>query len=483
MKEQLTKALELSQVKELASTFADDKQEAIQQETELQGGFDSLMSQKTKVINTLTTQHNDQSAILTQINQEVGENENAEATAQGTLTNEQTYLSGISQQESDLTAMYHQRQQDRTDEKNAVQQATTMLMQEAPALLQMQRKLNHRNAAGNALLQTDRAGAGNECPACRKAAAFLSRKAKQVHSELLATAAATTGAADTLGPVVQQLHDLIGHLHDQATAEKAHKDWCDSELHETNTKKYKHDSLIEKLKADIEDTDAVLGEKQQQVEDTAEAIKELDGGFGEVTTMREKAKADYDAEHTDYVAAITALNQAIDLLGDFYRDQALVQMKVRAVKQVDVPGMSARSDAPTQDSLTGGYVRKGGSHVVTTIKTTRQEFEAGKHDLELFETKQVEDYAVDKSTYANNRNGLVEAGNRLAAEVQTAQSLMAQHKDDLSSNEKESASAATYLAQLGGSCAALVEHFDDRVKMRADEEQAITDTINVLSSA
>ena len=107
------------------------------------------MKEKTEQLTSLINQRDTQQAILTQVNQEIGENENAEATAKATLQDEQAssparselqptaaldglsrtaipknatkltfdhatskiyarerYLSRIQQQESDTTAMY-----------------------------------------------------------------------------------------------------------------------------------------------------------------------------------------------------------------------------------------------------------------------------------------------------------------------------------------------------------------------------------------
>merc|ERR1719263_973192 len=92
----------------------------------------------------------------------------------------------------------------------------------------------------------------------------------------------------------------------------------------------------------------------------------------------------------------------------------------------------------------------------------------------------VPDYENDKSTYEGNRAALVDAGNRLAAELQTAKAALATYEGDLKSNEEASAAAASYLAQLGGSCGALLAHFEDRVAMRAAEHKSISEAVDIL---
>merc|ERR1719160_2078106 len=126
----------VAQVKDLGSTFMDDKQSSIDQEEELNSAFQNLMAQKAQQLASLTTQRNTQQAILNKVNQELGENENAEATAKSTLQDENKYLSTIQAQEQDTTAMYEQRVADRAEEKKAVMAAIGVLQSENPSLLQ-----------------------------------------------------------------------------------------------------------------------------------------------------------------------------------------------------------------------------------------------------------------------------------------------------------------------------------------------------------
>merc|ERR1719152_738892 len=131
--------------------------------------------------------------------------------------------------------------------------------------------------------------------------------------------------------------------------------------------------LVEEFKSKIEETKAEIAEKQQAISDTADSIATADKEYAELKDVREKAKADFEAELADYKDAIQSLNRAIDILADFYRNEAFVQED-----QVPVPGAAARAATPEMATLTGGYVKKGGGHVVKILKTTREDFSAGQ---------------------------------------------------------------------------------------------------------
>jgi len=461
----------VGQVQELAATFAEDKQSSIDQENELNEAFNTLMKEKQEQLAILIQQRDQQQAVLNQVNQEIGENENAEATAKSTLQDEQAFLSMIQGMERDTTQLYEMRQKDRAEEKEAVTKAITVLSQEAPSLMQMRATVR-------------RVSLKAPCRTCNKAALLLKNAAQHLHSELLATAAMTTGSGEALIPVIGQLTDLVRRLDEQQHAEEEHKAWCENELAETNKQKSHHEMLVAQLKQSIEETEAVIAEKKQAIADTLDAIKTADEEFKEMEAVRAKEKQDYEAEHADYVDAINALNQAIDILGDFYRE-SFVQgpMSFVQVHQVPVPGASVKADVPEMQTLTGNYVRKGGGHVVNILKTTRQDFEAGKHHLEQEEEQAVKDFLASKAAYEKSRADLVDAGNRLNAELQTASLALTQYQSDLASNEDKVMSLTNYLAQVGGSCNMLIENFGMRTKMRNDEKEAITQAINVLQSA
>jgi hypothetical protein len=468
----------VDQVQELGNTFADDKQSSVDQETELDTAFQSLMAQKTQQLNSLVSQRDTQQSILTQVNQELGENQNAEATAKATLIDEQTYLSAIQAQESDTTMMYEQRVKDRAEEKQAVNGAVGVLQKENPSLLQKGARRARRGALKHAA-RALKAKSSPVCEKCRSAALYLRQQAASLHSELLATAAMATGSGQTLGPVITQLHDLVGRLDDQQKAEEEHKEWCENELAVTAQTKSKHEMIVAQLKTKIEDTEGDIADKEQSIKDTAEAIQDADTEYTELKGVRAKAKADFEAEHGDYKDAISALNQAIDLLGDFYRsaDTGFVQ-----ADQVYVPDGAGRNDAPSM-GITGSYQKKGGAAVVKILADTRKEFSVGMDNLERQEAQQVADFGASTDAYKKTRADLVDAGNRLSAELQAAQLSLTQLKTDLKDNEDKVTDAENYLIQVGGSCNMLIKNFDERTKLRDDEKTAIQNAIQVLQSA
>merc|ERR1719473_2290648 len=119
--------------------------------------------------------------------------------------------------------------------------------------------------------------------------------------------------------------------------------------------------------------------------------------------------------------------------------------------QVYVPDAADRAGAPTM-GISGSYEKKGGARVVSILRDTRLEFASGKEHLEKSEAQQVKDFEASTVAYQKSRADLVDAGNRLSAELQSAELALTQQQGDLKANEDKVMQATTYLAQVGGSC-------------------------------
>lgn len=493
----------VTEVEALAETFGEDKSSSKDQEDELADAFETLSTQKKNLIASITSQRNTQQASLNSVSQQVSEHEGAEQIASTTLTQENAYLTTIGQQETTTTAMYEQRQKDREAEKTAVQDAHKILSEQEPALIEIKMAVRRKS-----LLQMQKRGSG-VCFGCGKAAALLKERASKFHSQLLATAGETLqgkappsggkdlslaaahskvaakSSSDTLGPVVSQLEGLIVRLDEQSAAEQKHKDWCDKERYETNQKKQRHATLVSQLTTEVEDTKKIIEDKQLAVQDNGDSVEKADGDFNDLKTLREKAHADFEAELQDYKDAISALNEASTMLTTFYSSFLQVEhtdthKQKHQHKQPTVPDAATKVDAPDMMTV---YEQKGGSAgVLAVLAATRTEFENGKTALEGTEAEQAKEFSDSESAYRTARNALVDAGNRLTVELQTAEGTLSTAEANLNTNIGEVNAADAYLTQVGASCNSLEAHFDDRKELRSQERKAISDAIDVLKS-
>jgi chromosome segregation ATPase len=475
----------VDQMKMLAETFAEDKQSAMDEEARLQKLYQTLMSEKTALLNSLTKERDERQQVLNAVNQEIGEKESAKANAESELKDEQAYLAQTKKLCSDTAVLFEQRKKDRAEEKMATQEAIKVLEGDAgeaflqrgargPSLIQ---RGTHRHRAHHRNRHKHHGKSTGRCPACRKAASLLSQAATSLRSGMLATAAAATMGTDAVMDVIDALNGLIQRLDEDQQMEKEHKEWCENEMATTQQKKTHHEGTVEELTQKINDEGEVIVEKQTGIKETQAAIVKADKNFAEATKIRAQAKQDFEVEQQNYKDALDALNQAIDILAKFYakKKKAFTQME-----QSDEDSEPPRAVQPgVFDSV---YEQKGGKGVVQMISTVRKEYEQGKADLEKAEAQAVADYTKYKADYQQMRRDLVSQEDRLNVELQTARAALAQYKEDKAANEQEIQAAITYLGQLAQSCDSLLQHYDDRVKLRKEEKAAIKEAINVLQN-
>lgn len=473
----------VDQMKMLAETFSEDKQSAMDEEARLQKMYGELMQEKTTMLNSLTKERDEQQQILNGVNQDIGEKESAKSNAESELKDEQAYLAQTKKLCSDTAVLFEQRKKDRAEEKMATQEAIKVLEGDAgEAFLQrggrgmsLMQRSTHRHRAHHRGRHKHHGKSNSRCPSCRKAASLLSQAATTLRSGMLATAAAATMGTDAVMDVIDALNGLIQRLDEDQQMEKEHKEWCENEMATTAAKKTHHEGVVEELTQKINDEGEVIVEKQQGIKDTQAAIVKQDKNYEEATAIRKQAKEDFEVEQQNYKDALDALNQAIDILAKFYAKKSFVQ-----VRQTDDDSEPPRAVQPgVFDSV---YEQKGGKGVVQMISTVRKEYEQGKADLEKAEAQAVIDYTKYKADYQAMRRDLVSQEDRLTVELQTAKAALAQYKEDKASNEQEIQAAVTYLGQLAQSCNSLLEHYDERVKLRKEEKAAIKTAINVLQN-
>merc|ERR1719393_959210 len=76
--------------------------------------------------------------------------------------------------------------------------------------------------------------------------------------------------------------------------------------------------MVATLTDKIANEEAIIEEKQDGLVQVAASIKKADEDFAELTRIRGEEKQAYDVELQNYIDALAALNQAINILAKFY---------------------------------------------------------------------------------------------------------------------------------------------------------------------
>merc|ERR1719335_959857 len=225
-----------------------------------------------------------------------------------------------------------------------------------------------------------------------------------------------------------------------------------------------------------QDHSGIVSSLQGVIADLKEVIKEKE--------MREEGKESFEEDLQDHMDAIQALNEAIEILANFYAKRGknmpgLIQEMQKGAKVAQKHG---KVGAFLQKQFTG-FLEPDGAKTVGIMSDVRKEFESAKSHLEKEEATAVAEFEQVKNNHKRVDADLNSDRNTLTVEEQTAESSLESAEHDKESNEGEVAAADDYLQQLGKSCYPLIMHFDERTKLRKEEKTAIEDAIKVLRKA
>merc|ERR1719159_649703 len=261
-------------------------------------------------------------------------------------------------------------------------------------------------------------------------------------------------SSEAMDEIIKNLEALIERINEEQKFETEHKEWCEKETGLTTKKRDDHRYVCDDLKAILANLAEVVTEKQDDLKlnDRDQSIET--NNFGDRTKIRSEEKEEFELDLQEHIEAIAALNEAIDILAKYYAS------KGAALVQMTKPG--------------------AGGKVVSMLSHTRAEFEQAKETLEQDEQVAMAEYAEDKAIHIKTANQLTHQEDTLTVEKQTAEEQIDQNTDDLENNTNEVASAEEYLDRLGKSCYPLISHYDERVKLRAEEKKAVQDAIKVL---
>merc|ERR1719316_2358417 len=320
----------VDQIKLLSSTFAEDKESAIDEEARLQQSFDNLIGKKKQLLSSLITERDTQQADLNQVNQNIAEQSSALKMAEDTLADQQTLLATVTKQQTEAEEMFKVRKADREAELEAVKKGLSVLKK--VSFLQ-----SDKVDDGKALLTLRHRQPFRACQKCAVVASMLRQKSTVYHSSVLAAAAATSMGSDAIDDVIKNLDDLITRIDQEQKTEKEHKDWCEQETGLTTAKREDHSSIVTSLTAVMADLKEVINEKGLALEENGENIIDENDNFAQQEEMRGEAKGEFEEDLQDHLDAIQALNEAIEILANFYakRNAKLIQTAAvaRPIKQ------------------------------------------------------------------------------------------------------------------------------------------------------
>merc|ERR1719198_2273853 len=241
---------------------------------------------------------------------------------------------------------------------------------------------------------------------------------------------------------------------------------------------------IEQLTASIERGTAEKSQLEQDLKTHKSDRTAAEATMKESTAMREKEAAEFAATSGDMKSNIASMVGALDALKKGL-SAALLQTSTGNVLRNIVahsPAVRPSQRSVLMSFLESGSAEQGGSDtIIGIVEQMKETMEADLADAEKSE-------AESKSTYETlmtSKKGEIEAAGK-AIETKSARAgavavEVVQDKADLEKTTKAVEEDTDFKRNLAGACATKQKEWDARQKLRTQEIQAISDTIEMLN--
>merc|ERR550514_1125716 len=237
-------------------------------------------------------------------------------------------------------------------------------------------------------------------------------------------------------------------------------------------------STIDRGTAEKSQLDQDIVQHKADREDAEKVIKES-------TAMRKKEAAEFAATSADMKSNLQAMDGALAALKKGL-SAALLQTGVGSVLRriVKTSPLVREGEREMMESFleTGDCEGGGSDQIIGIVEQMKETYEG---DLKEATQSEAESKSGFESLMTSKTSEIAAAGK--AIETKTARSGQAavetvQAKADLQSTEKAVAEDIDFKANLAKNCAIKQKEWDERQKLRAQEIEAISDTIKLLNS-
>mmetsp|Transcript_33679 Transcript_33679/g.71322 ORF Transcript_33679/g.71322 Transcript_33679/m.71322 type:complete len:660 (-) Transcript_33679:58-2037(-) len=451
----------IDMLEKLKDKFEDERSELEKEESNAKHAHEMLSQDLTNSISTSKEDRHDKA-------QEKAKTAQREADAKGDLQDtvssrdsDQEYLDDLNAECKSKSDDFEARQTLRAQEIEAIEKAIEIISSGAvsgaadkhlPSLAQVS-LIQLRSKA--------------TAPVQAKVAMYLQERAKMLNSRVL-SALAVRVSDDPFKQVKKMIKDLIVRLLEEANEEAEQKGWCDTELSTNEQTRKEKTEAVEGLHAEIDETEASIAKLTKELGELSTQIQELDAAVAKATTLRNDEKAKNEETIKDSKEAQVAVEQALQVLKDFYAKAgeatALVQQEPPEIFDKPYQGMGGES---------GGVI--GMLEVIQSdFARLETETKAAESQAQAVYDKFTEDSSVDK---AAKQKDVEYKSNKKESESEE----LLEMKADLESTQKELDAALRYYEKLKPSCVDAGVSYEERVARRKEEIESLQEALRILN--
>jgi hypothetical protein len=399
---------------------------------------------------------------------------------------------------------YTEKQQLRTEEIEAIQQAIKILKD--PEVLGNAEKylpasLAQKSTAFAALLRGQESVEGVR----GKVREFLIKEGERLHSSQLSLLANQI-LADPFGKVKKMIDNMITRLLEEANADANHEGYCDEEIGKSKISRNKLTEDIDALTAAVEDGHATIMMLTEEIATLTKEVADLDTSMGEATKMRKQEKATNEQTVEDAVAAQQAVAAATSILKEFYEkasmatgllqtDTSRPKMGTDEWKSLANPNYEGPTDKGLKigaawghtegmqtfgERYTGQQDSAGG--VLAMLEVISSDFSNLEADTKAAEAQSQESYENFMAESKKNKSVKLKKIEMDETDKADAQVKLTEDTKDMKGTQDQLLAADRYYAKLVPQCFDKGMTYEERVRARESEIASLKEALTILKS-
>lgn len=269
--------------------------------------------------------------------------------------------------------------------------------------------------------------------------------------------------------------------------------WCTSNEKEKTKAVADAKQKIEDLTAAIEGYTAKSSQLETEVEKLQKEIAKETSALEQATEIREKEGAEFVAEEKEMTSTAATLGTAVTALGKAQGGAALPQESLIQIRQLLKKHAShnfRKGLSGKQDKMVMSLMQEGSSlrssqpasgAIFGILKGMKESFETNLAAAQKDEAQAGSEYADLKSTKSTQIKASSDLSDSKSVELAEAGDKKAQAKQDLEDTTKQLDADTTFLANVQEKCAAAIAAYEVRQKGRAEEVEAVSQTLGILT--
>merc|ERR1719499_2109031 len=299
-------------------------------------------------------------------------------------------------------------------------------------------------------------------------------------------ALALSGKSQGFEKVIKMIDEMVANLKKEQLDDEAKKEYCDKQFDVSEDKKKELELSVSDSETAIEEMKGSIETLTTEIAELESGIKALDKSVAEATEQRKEENAAYKDLKANDTAAKEILLFAKNRLNKFYNP------KLYKPPPAEEPAMFAQiashkhRDAPPPPPETfGAYTKKseGNAGVTQMIDLLVKDLDKELQEAEVNEKDAQGDYETLMAEAATKRADDSKSISDKSASKASAEEALEREEDDKAAAAKELMATVEYIHSLHGECDWLLKYFDARTEARDGEIDALGKAKAVLSGA